>query len=103
MSPQEQIRQLQERVSRLEGLLNAFVRPSEYRFSKPIRGGTDGLRLLTSATEKLSFFSKTPVVQQTANTVPAGGGSGDTDAIDISARTAIGQIRAALVALGLVA
>lgn len=50
---------------------------------------------------QIGFFSHTPVSQQTPNTTPSGGGTGDSDAIDISARTAIGQIKTTLQNLGL--
>ena len=68
-----------------------------------ILGTTTGTKFGTSASQKIGFFNKTPVVQQSAITTPAGGGSGSTDAIDISARTAIGQIKTALTNLGLTA
>jgi len=51
----------------------------------------------------LGFFGVTPVGQQGAVTSPSGGGSASTDAIDISARVAIGQIKTALHNLGLIA
>lgn len=57
----------------------------------------------TKLGNKVGFFNETPVSQQAAITTPSGGGSGDTDAIDISARTAIGQIKTALQNLGLTA
>jgi hypothetical protein len=51
----------------------------------------------------LGFFGVTPVAQQSAVTSPSGGGGSSTDAIDISARTSIGQIKTALQNLGLTA
>lgn len=52
-------------------------------------------------TNNVGFFNKTPVAQQSAITTPSGGGGATTDAIDITARTAIGQIKTALQNLGL--
>lgn len=51
--------------------------------------------------DKIGFLGATPVLRQAAVTTPSGGGTGSTDAIDISARTAIGEIKTALQNLGL--
>jgi hypothetical protein len=50
--------------------------------------------------DKIGFLGKSPVGQQATVTAPAGGGGATTDAIDISARTAINQIKAYLTAFG---
>lgn len=63
-------------------------------------GGTVGVTIGESGS-KLGFFGATPVAQQSAVTSPSGGGGSSTDAIDISARTAIGQIKTILSNLGL--
>jgi len=64
--------------------------------------GTDGIKV-GATSGKVGFYGVTPVIKAGAITSPAGGGSGSTDAIDISARTAIGQIKTALQNLGLTA
>lgn len=66
-------------------------------------GQTTGTKFGTSASQKIGFFGVTPVVQQSSIGAPGGGGTGSTDAIDQSARTAINSIRATLTALGLTA
>lgn len=108
--PQE-IQQLQQEINDLKGIVYQLIRGDRYLFQKDldikdrniVLHSNVGTKFGTAANQKLSFFGKSSVVQQTANTAPSGGGSGSTDAIDVSARTAIGQIRTALVALGLVA
>lgn len=67
MSPDEQIRHLTERVTNLEAQLGQIIRPSLFRFVKPIVGGTDGMRIGTAATDKLGFYGVTPIVQPTSD------------------------------------
>lgn len=55
-----------------------------------------------SVRDKISFFGGTPTGRLTAVTPPSGGGSGDTDAIDISGRTAINQLIARLQSLNII-
>ncbi len=62
-----------------------------------------GTKIGTAATQYLGFYGVAPVVQQGAITTPSGGGGSDGDAVDVTGRTAIGQIKTALHNLGLVA
>ncbi len=105
------IAQLEQQIQQLQGIVYQLIHGDRYLFQRDldifdkniVLHSTLGTRFGTTASQKLSFFGATPVARQTANTAPSGGGSGDSDAVDVSARTAIGQIRTALVALGLVA
>ncbi|MBR1146675.1 hypothetical protein [Bradyrhizobium sp. AUGA SZCCT0431] len=95
---------LTEQVQRLERLINQLVGPDRYKLFMDVELGTDrGTKIGTKTIQKLGFYGKTPVVRQSAVTAPSGGGTSDTDAIDISARVAIGQIKTALTNLGLTA
>ena len=51
----------------------------------------------------VGFFGVTPTTQQTAITTPSGGGGSTSDAVDITGRTAIGQIKTALANVGITA
>ncbi len=67
-------------------------------------GKTTGTKFGTeggASGQKLGFWSATPVVQQPTITAPTGGGSGSTDAIDITGRAAINEIKALLTTTGL--
>jgi len=55
----------------------------------------------TTFRNNVGFFAKAPVAQQAVVTTPSGGGGSSGDAVDITARTAIGQIKTALQNLGL--
>ena len=91
MTPQE----MSQRIEQLEKLVAQIVKTeSQYITLK---------KIIYHTGSKAGFFSVTPVAQQSAITSPSGGGSSSTDAIDISARTAIGQIKTALQNLGLTA
>ena len=105
MTPQEIELIVQKYLDRsLKGDYIIFNKGSQFQDGKNVQfGKTTGTKIGTNSTEKIGFFGATPVVRQTANTAPSGGGSGSTDAIDISARTAIGQIRTTLNNLGLTA
>ena len=63
-------------------------------------GLTNGLKVGTTASEKLGFLGKSPVSQQATVTAPSGGGTSSTDAIDISGRIAINEIKVILTAFG---
>jgi len=67
MSPEE-ITALKNRVAHLEGIVNFFVGTTDYRFIRPIRGGTDGLRINTLPAEKLSFYGVAPIAQWSSGT-----------------------------------
>lgn len=107
---QQQIDALNTRVQYLEGIILAMTYSDRFVLSRNLQlqdgrniqtGRGTGTKIGTAADQKIGFFGKTPVVQQTPNTTPSGGGTGSSDAIDISARTAIGQIKTALQNLGL--
>lgn len=67
MTPQE-AQALRSEIAELRQIINLFVQPSDYRFIRPIIGGTDGLRLNTLAAQKLSVFDKTPIAQWSSGT-----------------------------------
>ncbi len=90
MTPEE-LQALNKRISDLEYKAAQYALVDRFRFVKMVE--FRGL--------KIGFFSATPVVQQTAHTAPSGGGTGVTDAIDVSARAALAQIRTTLNNLGL--
>lgn len=105
-----EIQALTQRIDDLEYKLNQFKRPDHYLFERHIEladgvhisiKATTGTQIGTSSSQKLAFLGATPIAQQSAVTAPSGGGSGSTNAVDISARTAINQIIAVLQAFGL--
>lgn len=96
----------EERIREIirEEMSNTFA----HTFSKQIQmldgrniqtGRTNGTKIGTGADQKIGFFNKTPVVQQTAPTALVESGA-DSDA---TARTAINTIRTALLNLGIIA
>ncbi len=107
----EKIAHLEQQIEQLQGIVYQLIRGDRYLFQRDldifdkniVLHSTLGTRIGTASTQKLAFWGATPVVRQTANTAPSGGGSSDSDAVDVSARTAIGQIRTALINIGLVA
>ncbi len=110
----DEIEQLKQRVTYLEGIINQVFRGDRYLFQKNLEikdrdivlSAVRGTKIGTvggASGQKIGFFGATPVIRQTANTAPSGGGSGSSDAVDVSARTAIGQIRTTLNNLGLTA
>lgn len=62
MSPEE-ASALKREVAELRQILNFFVRTTDYTFKRPIKGGTDGLRVGLNAKDKLGFYGATPIVQ----------------------------------------
>lgn len=66
-------------------------------------GRGTGTKIGTATDQKLSVYGETPVVQASAISAPSGGGSGSTDAVDISARAKINEIRTALTNFGITA
>jgi hypothetical protein len=107
----DEIEQLKQRVTFLEGIINQVFRGDRYLFQKNldikdkdiVLSAVRGTKIGTAATQKIAFHGSTPVIQAAAVTAPSGGGSGSTDAIDISGRTAINAIITALKNKGLTA
>ncbi len=97
MNPE--IAALKQKVADLEYKLSQFMLIDRYRFTRNAEFKANA-QFLGS---KIGFFSHALVAKQTANTVPSGGGSSSSDAIDITGRAAIAQIRTTLNNLGLTA
>lgn len=107
---EEQIRQIiREEIS---DALQSLIANERYTFQKHLQifdgrnvqlGRGVGTNLGTAADQKLGFYGKTPIIQSGAISAPAGGGTAFTDAIDISARSAINSIRTVLTNTGLTA
>lgn len=66
--PEVRIMQLEQEVRELKQLFYELHRPDAYRFERPVKGGANGLRLGTTANDKLSLYAATPVVQPSDNT-----------------------------------
>lgn len=62
------IESLQNEVNELKQVIALFVRTSDYHFIRPIRGGTDGLRIGMLPTEKLGLFGVAPIAQWNSGT-----------------------------------
>lgn len=92
METQRQIDELTQRIQILEEML-----------AKDNFNANQYFRKNCTFVGYVGFFNKTPVAQQSAITTPSGGGSSSADAVDQTARTAIGQIKTALQNLGLTA
>lgn len=101
---EQEIAQLNDRIKLLENLLFRFVKNDKYYFDKHIVLA-DGVNIsassgtgssLGAATDKLSVYRETPVVQAGAISAPTGGGTQDAEA-----RTAINSIRTALTNFGI--
>ncbi len=89
MSPE--IKELQDRIEKLEQIVNYFVYADKYYFQRTLQLGN-------STKNKIGMYGKSPIVQQAAITLTGGGAT-----IDGNARTAIVAIIAALQAIGLTA
>ena len=89
---EQEIQLLKERLAKLEADYYRDNFSVSQTFSKD-----------TTFRNKIGFFGKAPVAQQSAITTPSGGGGSLGDAVDQTARTAIGQIKTALQNLGLTA
>lgn len=103
---EEQIRKIirEELANLIGGDRYTFQKNLQIFDSRNIQlGRTTGTEIGTATDQKLGFYGKTPIVQSGAISAPAGGGSGVTDAIDISARSAINSIRTVLTNTGLTA
>ena len=79
---EQQIKELQNRIDRLEGLLYKFALTDRYMFSRNLQiqdgrsiqcGVTTGTRIGIATTEKIGMWGKVPVVQPTGVAVSAAG------------------------------
>ena len=115
MTPEEKI-QFQKLEEKLDTFLDLYYRtnmpdrtvyPNKVYFNNGVffkdgtiisSGGTLGMKIGSSATEKLGFFGKTPVDQPATVSAPSGGATVDTES-----RTAINSIISRIKELGLIA
>ena len=115
MSPEEK-KLLEDTVNKLDTFLDIYYRtnmldktvyPNKVYFNNGIffkdgtvisSGGTIGMKIGSSTTEKIGFFGETPVDQPATVSDPAGGAT-----VDSQARTAINSIIDRLQELGLIA
>lgn len=51
------------RVAHLEDVLNKILLSDKYLFQKPLIGGPNGLRLGSTAKDKVGFYNKAPLAQ----------------------------------------
>ena len=100
---QNQVQELQKQIAHLNDLYFRTNFVDKTVFTNPVyfNGATNFKNAIGSSGGTLGFYGHALVARQTTATTPSGGGSASTDAIDISARTAIGQIKTALTNLGL--
>lgn len=89
------MKQLQDRVAKLEAQLDYFLRPNKYYFQRNIELG-NGSTIGVAANSKVGFFGTTPVVKPATVTLTGGGAS-----IDGNARIAIAGILSLLQSIGL--
>lgn len=104
----DEIEILKTRIDKLERFIEAMNFSDRYMFQRDIQmldgrniqlaRGT-GTQIGTASDQKLGFFGKTPVVQQSFISAP----SGQANDLDSEARTAINSIRTTLSNLGLTA
>lgn len=95
MTPQEEIQQLKERISKLEQTVNYFTRADRFVFDKPLMGEIRGLKLGQTG-GKLGFFGAEPTTQySTALNSTAGASYGSNE------QNIINAIRAGLIQYGL--
>ena len=95
---------MEERITQLEKELyelKALYYKDNFSDKEFFRKRVEFEREVRFGSGQVGFFGVTPVSRQSAVTTPSGGGTGSSDAIDISARTAISQIKTALQNLGL--
>lgn len=108
---EERVTQLEEELTQLKAFIFKDKTTTEDTFRRNLvlldvdikLSSSTGTKIGTATTQKLGFFNHAPVVQQGAVTTPSGGGGSSADAVDQTSRTAIGQIKTALVNLGLIA
>lgn len=107
MTPEQRMAQLEQRILILEQENHMFRIGRTYQFNRDLNihdkynvtlGTGTGTKFGTSATQKLGFYGKTPIVQYGAISTPSGG-----TVIDTQSRSAISLILTALRDLGLIA
>lgn len=118
MNPE--IKSLQERIVKLEQIINFFVKPDRYLFQRDIElargksilnpsflfsdgtniplGTVTGTKFGTASNQKIAFLGATAVSQQSAISAPSGGVT-----IDTESRNAINSIRSVLSTFGFTA
>lgn len=108
--------ELKQRIEDLEGKLNNFVLVDKYEFSKLLKimdgrniitGKTTGTKIATTTDQKIGFFNKAPVIQQTTTSQTAAAFVANTSGIVDDTATwggyTIGDLVAILKAFGLIA
>lgn len=69
-----EIELLQQRIEKLEAIINAFVLSDKYEFKKLVRlwdgadfvvGTGTGTKIGTATTQKIGFYNTTPIIQPT--------------------------------------
>lgn len=119
---EERVQQLERQVQDLQFLLFKVIKSDKYYFDRKLyltqgmsfsgdfaledgtnitTGTTNGSKIGGSASAKVSVYNATPLARQAAINAPSGGGTSSTDAIDISARARINDIRTALTNFGI--
>ncbi len=94
MNPE--IQQLNDRITKLEQIINEFYRPDRYVFERPISGGANGLKITSASTQKFGFHGVTPTIRNVFIVAPTGGAT-----VDGPARGIINSIRQLLIDKGL--
>lgn len=112
MTPEQEIQQLKQRLSKMESIINQFVFPDTYRFPRVVTfpdgigiagGMTTGTSIGKSTTQKFSFYGVTPVVQASAIAAPSTPGGTYSQAEAQSAVDKINSIRTAIKNFGITA
>lgn len=94
MNPEEK-KLLMQRIETLEFQLGQLLRPGVVRFETPIVGGTSGLKIGLSTTDKMGFYGYTPIAQYstTGDTghMTTNGGAAVTEANGFKGASALGN------------
>lgn len=102
---EQEIQQLKMEMAELKSKLDFFIKQDRYLFQRDVEmfngrnikvGKGTGTKIGTSASEKLAFFGKTPIVQPTVYTAPVGGTT-----IDAECRAATNELATIIDNLGL--
>ena len=67
MNPEE-IQQMKDRLALLESIVNQVIKIDRIALNKNIAIGTNGLRIGTATSQKISFYNYTPIVQWASGT-----------------------------------